>query len=142
MTKQWLVVSWAVASLAYWSMQSAIAADGGSRGFGKPPQPSPEAIEACDGLREGAACSFVHREHQISGICRAGPQGEPAACVPDRPRHGAFAPPPEALQACTGLEDGATCSFTRNGNQISGTCRAGREGKPAACVPSRPASQP
>jgi hypothetical protein len=47
-------------------------------------------------------------------------------------------PPPEAVQACSGLQDGAPCSFTHNGHEISGTCRTGPDGKGPACFPSHP----
>jgi hypothetical protein len=55
-----------------------------------PPQ---EAIDACQGLSEGAACTVIMRGSPTDGTCRKGPDGESAvSCAPphgDRP-----APPP------------------------------------------------
>lgn len=100
--------------------------------------PPPEALQACSGLQDGAPCSFTHHDHQISGTCRTGPQGEAPACLPSGHPHVFHGPPPEALQACNGLTDGAACSFTDNGHEISGTCRTGPDGKGPACFPSHP----
>jgi hypothetical protein len=144
MRRQSLIVCWAVfASFAYQSQVEADGEDGGTGTFRKHHGPPPEAFQACNELEEGAACSFTHHEHQISGMCRAGTEGKPALCVPNHPPHGAFGyfgPLPEALQACSGLEQGAPCNFTRDGNQVTGTCRS-RPGKPAACRPSHSAPQ-
>jgi len=52
----------------------------------------------------------------------------------DHPR----GPPPEALQACASLQVGATCSFSRDGRETTGTCRTGPNGEAAACVPDHP----
>ena len=133
MRRQSLIVCWAVlASLAYLGQGEAGAPDGGEK-HGNRRGPPPEAIQACNGLEDGAACSFTLHERQISGLCRARPEGKPAVCAPN--------PRPEALQACSGLEQGAPCNFTYNGNQISGTCR-GPQGKPAACRPNYWAPKP
>lgn len=48
--------------------------------------PPPEALQACSGLQEGASCQFTApRGETIAGVCRTGPQGEPAACLPKNP---------------------------------------------------------
>ncbi len=53
----------------------------------------------------------------------------------DEPRGSPPAPPPEALQACQGAQDGATCSFTVGDRRLAGTCRTGPEGQAPACLP-------
>jgi hypothetical protein len=138
MTKGWWAGGWILAGLVYGYSQNAnAAADGPNepRTFRGPPA---EALQACSGLQSGAACSFTIHEHQVTGTCRSGPQGEALACAPNRPPHLHFGPPPEAVQACSGLDVGATCNFTVNGKELNGTCRQGPEGKPAACFPSPP----
>lgn len=49
--------------------------------------------------------------------------------------------PPTAAQvaACSGLEAGALCTYTEQGQQVKGTCKAAPvPGKPTACAPSGP----
>lgn len=46
-------------------------------------------------------------------------------------------PPPEAISACNGQSEGASCSFTGPPGAISGTCRRVPEGS-FACVPTNP----
>lgn len=54
-------------------------------------------------------------------------------------KHAHRGPPPEAVEACEGLEEGDDCSFNARGHSIEGTCRFGRsEDDPLACMPSRP----
>ena len=45
-------------------------------------------------------------------------------------------PPPEALQACSSLSEGAACNFAHHGHDVSGTCRAGPKGEALACAPA------
>jgi hypothetical protein len=90
--------------------------------------PPLEALQACSGLQEGATCSFTLGDKQISGTCRTGPTGEAAACLPSGHPRGHFGPPPEAVQACSNLENGAGCSFTLHGHEISGACQQNPEG--------------
>ena len=110
---------------------------------GSPPAPPAEALQACSSIQVGATCSFTtHDGRQVSGICRSGPRGETAACMPAGPHHGHHGPPPEALQACSGAQAGASCSFTLpDGLQVAGTCRAGPDGAALACAPSQPPPQ-
>lgn len=104
----------------------------------RPPRAPPtEAINACNGLQDGATCGFTLDGAQHSGVCRAGPDGRPAACMPDRPPPHHRGPPPEALAACNGLQAGATCSFSHDGQSLSGQCLTGPQGELAACVPAR-----
>jgi len=51
----------------------------------------------------------------------------------DRPRHG---PPPEALQACASLAQGAACSVAFRGETLTGTCERPLEGAALACRPA------
>src|SRR5262245_58668190 len=50
----------------------------GGRGHRSPP---PEAIEACSGSAEGAACSVTFGEHTVEGTCELS-DGEQLACRP------------------------------------------------------------
>jgi len=104
---------------------------------GRPPRPPgpppPEALQACNGAQSGTACTFQHDGHAVTGVCRPGPRGEPAACMPDRPPP----PPRESVDACAGQKAGAACSFTFDGRQSTGLCRPGPggRGEPIACAP-------
>jgi hypothetical protein len=105
------------------------------------PGPPREAIEACSGQQEGANCSFTIDGNQLTGTCRAGPAGLPAACFPrggpPGPHRG---PPPEAVQACSGMKEGEACAVTLDGNTLDGVCRSGPEGGSLACLPTKPPS--
>jgi hypothetical protein len=60
---------------------------GGGSGSGpRRGPPPPEALAACEKLASGAACSFTHDGHQLTGVCWA-PEDRPLACKPDRPPH-------------------------------------------------------
>lgn len=48
-----------------------------------------------------------------------------------QPRGG---PPQESITACSGLNEGAACGFTHDGQNLTGTCRKGPGGT-AACLP-------
>jgi len=148
MRKHWVASGAMVAFLALGVLQSASASEP-DRGRGPPRGPPAEALQACQGQQEGATCSFTHDGHAMNGTCHMGPQGEPAACRPEGGPHGGHggpgghrAPPPEAQQACNGLQEGATCNFTHDGRAVSGTCRAGPEGGSVSCAPSRPPQEP
>lgn len=47
--------------------------------------PPAEAVEACKGLAESAACSFQLRDRTVDGTCVAGPKDAPLACRPNGP---------------------------------------------------------
>ena len=101
---------------------------------GRPPGPPQEALQACSGKSDGASCAFSGRDgRQLGGTCRAGPQGEPPACMPAHPP-----PPPEVLQACSGLPEGTSSTVTHGDRTLSGTCRAGPTGEALACAPAGP----
>ena len=72
----------------------------------------------------------------LAGLAFAGPGWAGAAGGPPG------GPPAEALQACASLAVGATCSFTVDGRQLSGTCRTGPNGEAAACMPDHPHGPP
>lgn len=44
-------------------------------------------------------------------------------------------PPPEAVQACSAVQEGAACRFTMGDRVVTGTCVSGPEGQAAACMP-------
>lgn len=49
----------------------------------RPGRPSAEAIDACRTKQKAATCSFAGRNGDaVEGLCRPGPRGEPAACMP------------------------------------------------------------
>jgi len=101
-----------------------------------PPSPPQEAVDACAGREAGAACTFQHGDHSVAGICHAMPGGTAVACGPMH-FHLMYGPPPEALEACKGQQEGAICQFTApRGETIAGVCRSGPHGEPAACAPN------
>lgn len=70
---------------------------------------------------------------------RAGGPGGPPGGPHGGPGH---APPQEAVDACNGLDEGASCSFDHDGRSMTGTCAAGPEGEAASCRPPRPDGPP
>jgi len=47
--------------------------------------PLPGTLEPCEGQQDGATCGIAGpRGEPLAGICRTGPSGEPAACIPNR----------------------------------------------------------
>jgi hypothetical protein len=125
------IAAWAAASVLLLPGMEALAQDG----RGPPPSPPAEAIQACQGLAEGATCAFTMGDQSRSGTCRTSPDGQGIACAPARPR----GPPPEAFEACASLAEGAACAVTIHGQSRSGTCRTGPRGEGAlACAPPRP----
>ena len=59
----------------------------------------------------------------------------PSSGSSDRGPGGRSGPPQEAISACSGKRDGASCSFTTPRGSISGSCRTIQSN--VACVPSR-----
>src|SRR5713226_8264827 len=88
MVKRGLLLACGLVALGLLGAQYANAEEGA-----KHPSPPPEAVQACSGLQDGAPCSFTHHNHEVSGTCRTGPQGEAAACLPSGPHHGHHGPP-------------------------------------------------
>lgn len=111
---------------------------------GPPRGPPPEALQACSGLSEGAACAFTHREHELTGTCRTGPQGGALACAPAGMGPGAHRgpPPAESVAACQARATGASCSFSFDGRAHTGTCGPTPDGASMACRPARPEGGP
>jgi hypothetical protein len=119
----------------------ALAQSNGEPGDGLPRGPPPEALQACSGLQENATCSVTFGDHTMTGTCHSGPQGEAAACMPSGGPPGGghhHGPPQEALDACNGVQTGASCSFIHQGETRTGTCQPGPDNLPAACMPPRP----
>lgn len=60
--------------------------------------------------------------------------GSPASAEADERRRGRRGPPPEAIEACEALEEGASCTVvTRRRGELTGTCDVRRE--LLVCVP-------
>jgi hypothetical protein len=98
--------------------------------------PPPEALDACEGLRAGASCSVTTPHGTLSGTCVA-PEGRALACMPAHPPddHGEHrGPPPEALDACEGIEVGDACVVDGPRGVVEGRCTDGPAGN--ACVPA------
>ena len=133
-------------SILFFSLTLASAAALAQMPQGGPPQ---EAISACSGHSEGASCSFSSpRGDNISGTCDDTPDG--MACVPEGGPQGMpgqgrqmgggqngqrRGPPQEAISACSGQSEQASCSFTTpRGDEVSGSCRNTPDGM--ACAPA------
>lgn len=99
----------------------------------EPPAPPPEALEACENLSSGAACTVETPHGTLSGTCVA-PPGRELACMPAHPPGGRGGPPPEALNACEGLARESACSVVTPHGARPGFCHA-PEGMPLACLP-------
>jgi hypothetical protein len=99
------------------------------------PAPPQEAVDACAGRESGAACTFQHNGHTVAGSCAVIPGDTTVVCHPPH-LHLHAGPPPEALEACKGAQDGASCQFTApRGETIAGVCRSGPRGEAPACAP-------
>lgn len=67
--------------------------EGPCPGHRPPPQ---EALDACKGLKAGAACSFEDPEgNEVAGKCFTPDASKPLACRPDQPKGGERRGPPE-----------------------------------------------
>jgi hypothetical protein len=102
---------------------------------GHPPGPPPEALEACEGLSTGAACTVETPHGRLSGTCGA-PPGMPLACMPEGGPHGHRGPPPGAIDACSGIDVGDACVIDTPDGTLEGTCADGPHG--VACRPPHP----
>lgn len=63
------------------------------------------------------------------------------ACSPPPPKRPSpqGPPPAEAIEACKGLADGASCTAEVNGRSTEGTCRKGPDSSAElACMPPHP----
>lgn len=121
----------------------ALAQQGQGMGRGPGPHggPPPEAVQACANLRTGTACAFTLNGQNLTGTCDTAPSGQ-VACRPEGmppPPPGGMGmkgPPQEALAACANLSADAACSFTMNGNAVTGTCTQRRNGSGLVCHPA------
>ena len=106
--------------------------------------PPPEALKACEGSAEGAACSVVLHGEARAGRCQKPPHGgTQLGCLPDGmkgPRH--HGPPPEAFASCEGKSEGATCAAQLPGGGSEGTCRKFPGDGRMACAPRDLPPQP
>jgi hypothetical protein len=86
----------------------------------------------CQGMDRGSLCTFSPGQSGMTqnGTCRPDDDGV-LACLPP-------APPQDAVDACTGLAAGDTCSFSWHNFTVSGTCRALEGGATLVCAPLCP----
>lgn len=100
--------------------------------------PPPEALAACEDKSEGDACSVEFRGRTIEGTCKSGPSDDDAlACMPEGGRRPG--PPPEAMEACEGLDEGDACEVEMHDHTVAGVCREGRgDDEGLICLPDRP----
>ncbi|MDM8551772.1 CotH kinase family protein [Desulfobacterales bacterium HSG2] len=114
----------------------------GEFGAGDTNQPSPGATDACIGLNEGDPCEMEFKGQSISGSCMT-EMGQ-LACMPDNaggevpgesgePGSDDNQPPPEATDACIGLNEGDPCEMMFKGQSTSGSCVT--EMGELACMP-------
>jgi hypothetical protein len=106
-----------------------------------PPAPPPEAVAACAGKAAADACTVTLGDHAEQGTCATFDGAGALACRPAHPPPGGHGrppgPPPEALEACSGLAQGAACAVTLGGDTLDGSCEPGPGGEALACRPAR-----
>ena len=107
-----------------------------ARGPRKPPA---EAFAACEGKSKGDECAFKHRDHEISGVCEAPPEGDALACRPNHPPGRRPGPPPGSAEACDGKAEGADCAVDMPDHTMEGVCRLDPHGgEELFCLPDGP----
>ena len=110
---------------------------------GGPPQ---EALTACEGSTQGAACSFEMPFGTVNGSCIIPLNSNELACAPQQGQaapnnqqngqDNRQGPPQAALDACSTSSQGDACSFTlQNGNTINGSCITPPNSSELACAP-------
>ena len=111
----------------------------------RPSGPPAEAIAACEGKQEGDQAQFTGRRGEtVTGTCQKGKDGR--LCLkPDHPPEDReegqgnteqqgqgqrpSGPPPEAITACEGKQEGDQAQFTgKQGETVTGTCQSGKDG--------------
>jgi hypothetical protein len=92
------------------------------------------AIQACSAGTTPGTATAVTSSSGVSSTGTTGSTGSDGFGSTVVPRGG---PPPEAVAACTGRSEGASCSFTAPSGELSGTCHSGRDGSGSlACMPA------
>lgn len=115
---------------------------------GGPPQ---EAIKACEGLTQSASCSFNMPFGKIDGTCITPPGLIQLTCTPQgmipqnvqNPSQGSQpqspiaqqGPPREAIDACEGLTQSASCSFNMPFGAVNGMCITPPNSNQLTCAP-------
>jgi 4-amino-4-deoxy-L-arabinose transferase-like glycosyltransferase len=103
-----------------------------------------EALDACENLAQGEACSFTQANgNTVNGSCIIPPNLDILACAPQgMNQQGGQAPannqgaPQAAVDACANSAQGADCSFTqKNGNTIDGSCITPPNSNELTCAP-------
>ncbi len=108
----------------------------------RPSGPPPEAIAACKGKQNGDKAQFTGRQGEtVTGTCQSSKDGtlflKPDHPPKERPQENSSqqqgqrpsGPPPEAIAACKGKQDGDKAQFTgRQGETVTGTCQSGKDG--------------
>lgn len=130
--------------LAGFALAQPAPGQGMGRGPGPHRGPPPEAVQACANLQAGTACAFTLNGQNVTGRCTATPKGD-VACRPENmPPPGGMGmgmgphrgPPQEAIAACASLSADAACSFTIDGQAMTGACAQRRNGSGLVCHPA------
>lgn len=102
-----------------------------------PPEPPPEAYEACEDLAEGDSCEVTFGDHTVTGSCSTHPGSNELACRPEGgPGGGHHGPPPEAYDACADAELDSACVVSTPHGDLEGSCLEDREDSSLLlCVP-------
>jgi 4-amino-4-deoxy-L-arabinose transferase-like glycosyltransferase len=127
------------------------ASQAGRPQYGNAGGPPPEAIKACESLTQGASCSFNMPFGTIDGTCITPPNSNQLTCTPQgmipqngqNPSRGSQpqapiaqqGPPQEAILACEGLTQSASCSFNMPFGTIDGTCITPPNSNQLTCAP-------
>jgi hypothetical protein len=109
--------------------------------------PSAESITACADSSEAATCLFTFTDNgsnnSLSGTCRKNPKNDDQlVCMPKAKNQGEFrgkmnSISGEAIKACNGKDETASCSFMRTNGEtaISGICKKNsKDGSELSCV--------
>jgi spore coat protein H len=97
-------------------------------GESEPQEIPPEALDACEPLKEGADCTIELAGETIEGTCESVWDGDVLACVPEK---GGASPDPFVV-ACEGRAEFDDCQVEIGPGTIPGKCL---QGKLLVCVP-------
>ena len=100
--------------------------------------PPPEAFTACERKTTSEACSLSFGDRAVAGTCAPADDNR-LFCRPSGPPppRGPRPLPPEAVAACSGRAESASCSVALPDRTVDGTCAASEEGA-LVCRPSAP----